>query len=53
MLEVKEISYQSFFNCKKLNNIEINNVEIIGDYAFCNCENLKNVIVISSSVIFL
>ena len=42
---VKEIELYAFADCLSLNNIDLNKVEEIGDYAFEKCNNLKTVTV--------
>lgn len=40
---VHTISKSAFYNCKKLTDINLGNVEKIGQFGFCGCENLSNV----------
>lgn len=44
-VNVKEIKHNCFTNCYGLSLPLINNTEIIGDLVFCNCINIKRVII--------
>ena len=47
---ITEVQARAFEYCMKLENVDLSNVEIIGDYAFNDCESLTSSINLSSAV---